>query len=243
MFGVAENTKRFLVNSKNKWKLELTSNGVSLGNVEIRRGIFQGDSLSPLLFVPCMVPSSLIFTDDVKLFAKSHDQIDSLVNTIYTFSENIRMEFGIKKRGLIVLKQGKGDKTKSKGLNLQNGKIMKRIYEEGCKYLGILEHDKVKDEEMKTEFVREYKRRISLILTFTLNGKNKILDRKTWRLLTMHKGLQSKSDVDILYVSRKEGGRGLMSCESTTRSDENNTGLDLKNSDENLLQRVNVLEF
>ena len=27
--------------------------------------------------------------DDLKLFAKSHDQIDSLVNTVYTLSEDI----------------------------------------------------------------------------------------------------------------------------------------------------------
>ena len=60
LFGVAENTKNFLVNSMNKWKLELTSNGVSLGNAEIRRGILQGDSVSPLLFVLCMVPLLLI---------------------------------------------------------------------------------------------------------------------------------------------------------------------------------------
>ena len=100
LFGVAANTKKFLVNSMNKWELELTSIGVSLGNVEIRRGIFQGDSLSPLLFVLCMVPLSLIlrkvkihsefgdkltslkhvlFMDDLKLSATSHDQIDSLL--------------------------------------------------------------------------------------------------------------------------------------------------------------------
>ena len=60
VFGIAGNTKNFLVNSINKWKLKLTSNGVSLCNVEIRRGIFQGDSLSTLLFVLCMVPLSLI---------------------------------------------------------------------------------------------------------------------------------------------------------------------------------------
>ena len=60
VLGVAENTKNFLVNSINKWKLELTSNGVSLGNAEIKRDIFQGDSLSPLLFVLCMVSLSLI---------------------------------------------------------------------------------------------------------------------------------------------------------------------------------------
>ena len=121
VFGVAENTKNFLVNSMNKWKLELTSNGASLGNVEIRRGIFEGDSLSPLLFVLCLVPLSLIlrrvkfhyqfgdkktkinhllFMDNLKLFAKSNDQNDSLVNTVYTFSEDIGIEFGIKKCGV-----------------------------------------------------------------------------------------------------------------------------------------------
>ena len=56
LLGVAENTKNFFVNSMNKWKLELTCNG----NVEIRRGIFQGDSLSTLLFVLRMVSLSLI---------------------------------------------------------------------------------------------------------------------------------------------------------------------------------------
>ena len=30
------------------WKLELTASGEKLGEVDIRRGIFQGDSLSPL---------------------------------------------------------------------------------------------------------------------------------------------------------------------------------------------------
>ena len=39
----------------------------------------------------------LLFMDHLKLFAKSNDQIDSLVNTMYTFSENIGIEFGIKK--------------------------------------------------------------------------------------------------------------------------------------------------
>ena len=118
VFGVAENTKNFLVNSMNKWKLELASNGVFLGNVEIRRGIFQGDSLSPLLFVLCMVQLSLVlrkikfhyelgdiktrinhllFIDDLKLFAKSNDQIGSQVNTVCMFSEDIGMDFGIKK--------------------------------------------------------------------------------------------------------------------------------------------------
>ena len=115
----------------------------------------------------------LLFMNNLKLFAKSNDQNDSLVNTVYTFSEDIGMEFGIKKCGVKVLKRGKVDKAKSRGLNLPYGKLMKTIDEEGYKYLGMLEYDNVKEKEMKTEFFREYKRRIRLILISKLNGKNK----------------------------------------------------------------------
>ena len=35
------------------------------------------------------------------------------------------------------------------------------------------------------------------------------------KLMTMHKALHPRDDVDGLYVSRKEGGRGLASIEDT----------------------------
>ena len=40
----------FLVNSMEKWKVMLCSGDSELGEVEIKRGIFQGDSLSSLVF-------------------------------------------------------------------------------------------------------------------------------------------------------------------------------------------------
>ena len=60
MFGTTVNVRQFLLSSMKKWKTELTSCGQQLGVVNIKRGIFQGDSLSPLLFVSCMVPLSLV---------------------------------------------------------------------------------------------------------------------------------------------------------------------------------------
>ena len=55
MIGVANNVQDFLHNSMESWKLELNASGEKLGEADIRRGIFQGDSLSPLLFILCMV--------------------------------------------------------------------------------------------------------------------------------------------------------------------------------------------
>ena len=66
----------------------------------------------------------MLFMDDLKLFANSHDQIDSLVNIVFAFSEDIGMEFGIKKFVILVLKRGKVNKVKSIGLNFPDEKLM-----------------------------------------------------------------------------------------------------------------------
>ena len=128
LMGIAENVRELLVKSMKQWKLSLTSNGNELGDVKVNRGIFQGDSLSPLLFVLCMIPISLvlrkvkagyewgkkefslnhlIFMDDLKLYGKGEKQIDSLVRTVHILSTDIGMEFGIRKCGLLILKRGR----------------------------------------------------------------------------------------------------------------------------------------
>ena len=60
LFGVAENIKTLLVNSMEKWRVMLCAGNSELGEVDIKRGIFQGDSLSPLVFVLALIPLSLI---------------------------------------------------------------------------------------------------------------------------------------------------------------------------------------
>lgn len=67
----------------------------------------------------------------------------------------------------------------------------------------------------------------------------------------MLKWLHSKSNIDRLYVGRKEGGTGLRSYESTVRIKENNhgcyhknsDGFYLKNSDEDLLRGIKYVEI
>ena len=56
--------------------------------------------------------------------------------------------------------------------------------------------------------------------------------------MTMFGGLHPKSDVDRLYVKRKEGGRGLISLERWIREEEKILEFYVANSEENLIRGV-----
>ena len=79
----------------------------------IRRGIFQGDSFSPLLFVIALLPwthvlretgmgyqrekngakvNHLFFMDNLKLYGKNDKEIDSLIKTVWQCSEDKKMD-------------------------------------------------------------------------------------------------------------------------------------------------------
>ena len=122
---------------------------------------------------------------------------------------------------------------------------------------------------MKEKITKEYKRRVRKVLETKLNGENMIkgintwavslirysaalldwtkeekqsIDRKTRKLITMHKGLHPKSNTNRLYIPRKEGGRGLLSIEDTV--DLANLGLKsyVRNSCERLLVAARQIE-
>ena len=196
--------------------------------------------------------------DDLKVYGKDKAEIESLVLTVQLISQDIGMEFGINKCGVAVLKRGKLCKR-------INGLTIKEAEDEGDKYLGILELDKIKEREMKRIFRTEYLRRLKLVLKSLLNGKNKIkaantwavslmrygagtikwnkeelqeIDRKSRKIMTINKELHPRSDVARIYVPREKGGRGLISCESCVRREENNLSWYVKNSEEALLGKV-----
>ena len=50
--------------------------------------------------------------DDLKLYGKSENEIKGLVSTAEVFSQDISMEFGIKKCGVIIMNRGKDNYVK-----------------------------------------------------------------------------------------------------------------------------------
>ena len=133
------------------------------------------------------------------------------------------------------------------GIELPSGEKIK-IEADGYKYLRILEYDRVKEQEMKNNFRNEYFRRTKLILKSKLNGGNNIMalntsavsilrysagirkwnknelqemDRKTRKFMTMNKESCPRSDVARFYLSKKNGGRGLIGCGKSVNSEEN----------------------
>ena len=65
--------------------------------------------------------------DDLKLYGKNSSQIiDSLVQTVWSYSEDTGMKFGIDKCAVLELEGG---------MELPNGERMKEVDQEGCNYL------------------------------------------------------------------------------------------------------------
>ena len=56
MYKISDEVIKFTEKTMKIWRVELTARGRSLAETKIQRGIFQGDALSPLLFIIAMMP-------------------------------------------------------------------------------------------------------------------------------------------------------------------------------------------
>ena len=262
MYKISHEVINFIEKTMQTRRVELTAGGRSIAETKIQRGIFQGDALTPLLFLIAMMPfnhilrkciagyklsrsrekiNHLMYMDGIKLFAKNEKELETLIHAVRIYSQDIGMEFGIEKCAMLVVKSGKRHMTD--GMELPNlDKIRTLGEKETYKYLGILEADTIKQVQMEDKIRKEYLRRTRKLLETKLSSRNLIkgintwavplvrysgpflkwtrdelkqIDQRTRKLMTMHKALHPRDNVDRLYVSRKEGEEDLPASKTT----------------------------
>ena len=183
----------------------------------------------------------LLFVDDMKLYANSRAKALYLLDIVTTFSRDIGMAFGEDKCGYIYIEKGK---RKAVGKSMVSNDVTIKELKEGelYKYLGLDENIQYDGSINKGKILKEYFRRVKAIWSSELNSRNKTIahntfalpilvptagilqwtlqeieevDKKTRKLLCMSGNFHRNSDVDRLYVKRKDGGRGLKSFEDS----------------------------
>ena len=124
------------------------------------KGIFQGDSLSVMLFVLCLNPLSFLltkckgysfgrtrklqlthnfFADDLKLYSQDLNSMKKQLDIITTFSRDINMQLGEDKCAYLQIEKRKVMQN-LKPISI-NGLTIKPIEEgDNCKYIGIDEN-------------------------------------------------------------------------------------------------------
>ena len=130
MFKVNPTVVNFIIASMKKWKttLHLNHNNGTMKSrkININTGIYQGDSLSSLLFYLALEPLSsllnstkhgyeikkrkinhLFCMDDLKAYAMNDEQLKKLLDIIKIFSDDIKMEFGLDKCAKATFFKGK----------------------------------------------------------------------------------------------------------------------------------------
>ena len=131
MYKISDEVINFIDKTMKTWRVELTAEGRKLAEAKIRRSIFQGDALSPLLFIITMMPLNHILRKctagyklsrsqgkvnylmymDIKLFAKYEKELETLIYTVRIYNRDIGMEFGIEKCAMLVMKSGKRQRS------------------------------------------------------------------------------------------------------------------------------------
>ena len=180
--------------------------------------------------------------DDLKLHGRDKDEIKKLCAVVHKFSKDISMEFGMDKCAVLEIKSGV--QVSCNGIVLPDDKTMQEVEPEGYKYLGVLEGADIKMKDMKDKVRKEYLRRVKATAGSQLHAGNLLqavntwavsvvrytagildwstreleaIDTKTRKILAMNRALHIRSNVDRLYIKRKEGGRGLMSVVECVR--------------------------
>ena len=198
IMGVHPNLVNACKNMMKHWATVIQLNGnagqIVTSEIKIRRGIYQGDAFSPLLFCIGLIPLSkklneqqngydledgykqlthLLYMDDLKLFSSNETKLQQQLKTVKEFSDDIGMKFGLDKCAKVTFKKGKF--FKGENVTIDNETSIRQLDPgETYKYLGMEENSGVQNTTVKEKVKKEYIRRVRAVLKTELSAKNKI---------------------------------------------------------------------
>jgi hypothetical protein len=219
----------FLSHVMTFWRttLNLSINNTKLKSepIQIKRGIYQGDSLSPLWFCLAINPltnllnstgygfnirhnnttlsklNHLLYMDDIKLYASKKNHILSLLTITENFSNDISMSFGIDKCKTQSICRGHYENLE---YITKEGEIIKNLNKgEFYKYLGINQSNHIQHSIIKENLEKQFYLRIKSILKSKLNGNNLIKAVNTYAvpLLTYSFGIIKWSKTNLQNIN------------------------------------------
>jgi len=151
--------------------------------IQIRRAIFQGNSLSPLPFCIALIPltneenrgncgyqahgtdrkiSHLLYIDDFKLLGRNENDLKNEIKIVQTISKGVNMNFGLEKCAKVCLKRGCVQRKMNIGSTFEND-VKELDPRKAYKYLGIEESYDIQHKNEKEKFKKEYLRRLRLV--------------------------------------------------------------------------------
>jgi len=174
--------------------------GAVATELEYRRGLFQGDSLSPLLFCLSIAPlskalresmrgfkvpymgtpvSHLFFMDDLKVYAANASALGAALETVDEVSQAVGMKLGLRKCAVAHIKGGK--LVNGEDFLLDEERKIEQVARGGTyKYLGIEQLFKPDHKAVRERLTKTYAKRLHRIWSSGLNSKHKVNATNTW---------------------------------------------------------------
>ncbi|XP_050549514.1 uncharacterized protein LOC126910674 [Spodoptera frugiperda] len=219
---------QFLIESMKHWNTKIKLGKlVETDPIPIRRGIFQGDALSPLWFCLALNPLSnllnsskagltiqgndspdfelthLMFMDDIKLYSNSTPGLHILADLTQTFSDDICMTFGIDKCKTFSLR--KGQLIEPNPYILDSGMTIEPMTQDCTyKYLGFEQTYQIDQKHTKNKLTAKYKHRLNMLIRSQLTSRNLIKSINTFAIpvLTYSFGIINWSKADLTKLQR-----------------------------------------
>ncbi|XP_039276066.1 uncharacterized protein LOC111055986 [Nilaparvata lugens] len=207
LYKVSPGIVNFLSGVMTQWTTTLQvgwgSESYRTQGIPIRRGIFQGDSLSPLWFCMALNPlsrmlrdsgygyvlkrnpqvkvSHSLYMDDLKVYAANQDQLKNMLQLVKNFSDSICMEFGLEKCKVLHVKRGQISGEGDGAIQLTEEVLIQSLGRpHECKYLGLAQLLCRADTVIRREFQRKTVQRLEKVCRTGLSSRNKISAINTW---------------------------------------------------------------